>query len=147
MPDPLPKNTDTKKNLFAAPADKVAILLFPFDANERAQIENMLAERSDVDQAKLPRLVTEIPTGKINSNHVIFSVVRVPTKLGFAKQPAEFKLVVSPALDCANFMVKRTGEDFGADIDVGSLVDEIQKHVRPFVAKLSDDKTLKIGAV
>lgn len=143
MTAPTPKET---KNPFAVAANKIPVLLFPFDQLERDRVEAAIVELN-LDSDKLPKLVSEIKTAKLNSNHVVFTAVCVPTKVGLQRRPENFRLVISPGVDCGKFQIRRSEDELGSDVNVADLVDEIQKHVRPFVAKLSADMTLKLGLV
>ena len=147
MPAPTPTK-DTKPE-FKVPAGKTAILLLPVDAKEREHVEDQLSELG-LSPEDLPKIATDnqIKMNKLTSQHVIFTAVCVVTSLGFKKLPSKRRLKLSPPIDCSRFTNLNSNEDeYASQVYHPGLIDEIQKHVHPFVARASKDKILKVETV
>ena len=136
---------EVKKNLFKVADGKTAILLLPSDSYTRGLVEDELLERGyTIDD--LPKVARdyEIRSRKLATKHVIFTAIMQSTAVGLKKRPEKYKLVVSPAIDCAKYANSVDAEDEFGEINAPALVDVIQQYVRPHVVKLSDEGAIRI---
>lgn len=139
------KTPAVTKPSFDVAEGKIAVLLFPTDPNDVAKVEELLLQQKLADN--LPAVTQEVELARLAPHHVLFTVVPVPDgRPGLKRQVAKYKLQISPAIECSKFFADLT-VTFGARLREGDLVDHVQSFVLPFVAKLSNDKRLKIGSV
>ena len=142
MSNPTKETAPVKKNPFAVPTGKRALLLVPYEPTQRDQVAELLAtEALEEGSPGFPRVVAQIKLLKLTDLDVIFTAVPVASKMGARKQPSNFKLRISAGVAADKFIVNT---DEGDGVDCGGVVDAIQPGAHPFSCKMSTDKILKL---
>ena len=137
-------------NPFKIKEGQRSFLLVPYEDTPRDRVADLLAEQGLLFQddeerkaAGMPKVVYQIKLSRLTDNDVIFTAVPVVKKMGARKQPSEFSLKVSKAIE-----VKKFGSaDEDSDPNYGAIVDAIQPCILPLTIRVSEDKIAKILTV